>query len=151
MTERLNWTELIYVWKLIKETSTNITFGKAWRGNSHSLSLTHLPYHSFADLNKKKCNFIWGQKWHYFTTPQVKGRFPSCPATSSTNRKTYSSVRNCYHPELFTFFQWIFIFLLLRTSLSHPPFYESLPSYITSSSISLLARWDIAKSCNKVH
>ena len=109
----LNWTEIIYVWKLIKETSTNITFGKAWRGNSHSLSLTHLPYHSFADLNKKKCNLHMRPEVTLFYYPSGQRKISFLPSNQFNQQKNLQLSKKLLSPwtllsssEFSFFFCW---------------------------------------------
>ena len=105
-----------------------------------------MPYHSLSitDPSKKK-HTLHVRKEVTLLPTQEEGRFSSCPATSPANGKCCSSANEkLLSPWTLIFLQWIFIFLLLMTSLSHPPFYKSLPFYITPWSISLPGRWDAA-------
>ena len=124
----LNWTEIIYVWKLIKETSTNITFGKAWRGNSHTLSLTHLPYHSFADLNKKKCNLHMRPDVTLFYYPSGQRKISFLPSNQFNQQKNLQLSKKLLSP-------WTLYFLLVNFHFSFVEDFPFPPTFLWKSSI----------------
>lgn len=121
--------------KLIKEISTKIGVGKAFRGSSHTLRCQlPKPGRDIPSITNRKVSTLLSQQEEDFLQSQQQSQ--------SMENATVQSMRSCHPPS--TFHQWTFIFLLLITSLPHHPVYKRLPFCITPPSTSLLARWDAA-------